>query len=74
MILGHAKRYLGEKSKIFMGARQQDVRRFKEDIGSYLSKKDRESLAEDLISTRFGYIPAEYFGEGEELRLKGSFC
>ena len=58
----------------FMGARQQDVRRFKEDIDSYLSKKDQESLAEDLISTRFGHIPAEDFGEGEEYSLRGLFA
>ena len=57
----------------FMGARQQDVRRFKEDMDAYLSKEDRESLAEDLISTRFGHIPAEYFGEGEEYSLRGRF-
>ena len=58
----------------FMGARQQDVRRFKEDMDAYLSKEDRESLAEDLISTRFGHIPAEYFGEGEEYGLRGLFA
>ena len=37
----------------FMGARQQDVRRFKGDIDPYISKDDQRSLAEDLISMRF---------------------
>ena len=61
------------KEQELLASRQQDVRRFKEDIASYLSKEDRESLAEDLISTRFGYVPAEYFGEGEELNVRGLF-
>jgi len=61
------------KEQELLASRQQDVRRFKEDIASYLSKEDRESLAEDLISTRFGHIPAEYFGEGERYSLRGLF-
>jgi len=61
------------KEQELLASRQQDVRRFKEDIASYLSKEDRESLAEDLISTRFGHIPAEYFGEGERHSLRGLF-
>ena len=61
------------KEQELLASRQQDVRRFKKDMDSYLSKEDRESLAEDLISTRFGHIPAEYFGEGEEYSLRGRF-
>jgi len=37
----------------FMGARQQDIRRFKENIDPHLSKANQESLADDLISMRF---------------------
>lgn len=42
-----------EEDQDLMGARQQDVRRYRESLNPRLRKDDQRSLAEDLISMRF---------------------
>ena len=42
-----------DEEQELIAARQQDIRRFKENIDPYLSKENKESLADDLISMRF---------------------